>query len=89
MTADLIDEVRAIATDIFNMFGHDGSCSAPPESLDEWDSLQRLNLVLALEEYFAIEYAPADIESVKALADFAAVVREKREEVLGESRDVF
>lgn len=77
MTADSVEQVRAIASDIFNMFAQDESGGAPPECIDEWDSIQRLNLVLALEEHFGVEFAPEEIDAMKTLSDFASVVREK------------
>ncbi|MEJ2008191.1 MAG: acyl carrier protein [Acidobacteriota bacterium] len=55
MTVDTIEQVRAIASDVFGMFVQEESGGAPPENSDDWDSMLRLNLVLALEEHFGVE----------------------------------
>lgn len=78
MTANNAEQVRTIASDVFNMALMDDSPTAPPESIDEWDSMQRLNLVLALEEHFEIELTPEEIENMKTLADVALTVERKR-----------
>jgi acyl carrier protein len=78
MTADAADQVRTIASNIFNMLVQDGSPSSAPEAMDDWDSLQRLNLLLALEGHFEVEFVPEEIEKMKTLADFAEAVEKKR-----------
>lgn len=78
MTADAAEQVRTIASNIFNMLVQEESASSAPEAMDDWDSLQRLNLLLALEEHFEVEFAPEEIEKMKTLADFAAAVEKKR-----------
>lgn len=82
MTSNTAEQVRTIASDVFNMLAQGGSPGEPPEAINDWDSMQRLNLVLALEEYFAVEFGPEEIESLKTIADFAAIVEQKREQDL-------
>lgn len=84
MTTDTAEQVRTIASDVFNMALMDDSPAAPPESIDEWDSMERLNLVLALEERFEIELTPEEIENMKTLADIALTVERKRAQQPGE-----
>jgi acetyltransferase-like isoleucine patch superfamily enzyme/acyl carrier protein len=75
LTVNIADQVRTIASDVFMQ---DESSRVPPEVLDDWDSIQRLDLVLALETHFGVELAPAEIERMKTLDDFATVVDMKR-----------
>jgi acyl carrier protein len=77
MTTHAAEQVRMIASAIFNTFGQDGSASSPPENMDDWDSMLRLNLVLALEEHFAVEFTAEEIEAMKTLSAFAEVVEMK------------
>jgi acyl carrier protein len=78
MIADAVEQVRTIASDVFNMLVQEELPGSAPETMDDWDSMQRLNLVLALEEHFDVEFTPEEIEGMKTLSDFAAVVEEKR-----------
>lgn len=85
MTLETLDQVRKIATDVFSTIMSDAPAGAPPESVDDWDSMQRLNFVLALEEHFGFEFTPEEIERMKTLSNFAAVVEEKRGQVPGQA----
>lgn len=78
MMEDSVEQVRTIATDVFNMLVLDEARGAPPESIDDWDSIQRLNLVLALEEHFGTEFTSEEIERIRTLSDFVLVVQEKQ-----------
>ena len=84
MKMDSIEQVRTIASGIFNMLLQDESHASPPESIDDWDSMQRLSLVLALEEHFSLEFAPEEIEGMKTLADVAVMVGRKQGDGPGE-----
>lgn len=89
MNVDTIEQVRAIASDVFGMFVQEESGGAPPENIDDWDSMLRLNLVLALEEHFGVEFTPEEIEGMKTLADYAVVLIGKQGQRPGEAQVVF
>lgn len=84
MTPDPSEQVRAIASGVFFTLPQDEPSSAPPEAIDDWDSMQRLNLILALEEHFGVEFAIEEIEQIKTLADFCAVVQQKLRQTTSE-----
>lgn len=47
------------------------------------DSVQRLTLVVAIEDRFRICFAPEDEEQARTLADVVAIVRRRLEEQAG------
>jgi acyl carrier protein len=49
-----------------------------PDTISTWDSLQHLNLVLALEQEFRIEFTPEEIEQILSVELAAALLDEKR-----------
>jgi acyl carrier protein len=49
-----------------------------PETVPTWDSLQHLNLVLALEQEFRIQFTPEEVEQLLSVEVAAAVLEEKR-----------
>ena len=51
---------------------------ASPETIPTWDSLQHLNLVLALEEEFRIQFTPEEVEQLLSVEVTAAILEEKR-----------
>lgn len=77
MTADIFEEIQAVASDIFGVPVNKLQPSSSPESIENWDSIQHLNLVLALEEKFGIQLSPEEIEQMKSLGDTATLVKSK------------
>lgn len=45
-----------------------------------WDSLAHLNLILALEENYGIEFLPEEIEQVVTVRDVTEIVQRKLDE---------
>lgn len=77
MTASTYDQVRAIASDIFGIPADKLTADSSPETIENWDSMQHLNLVLALEEKFAMQLEPEEIEQMKSIGLVATVVDKK------------
>jgi len=46
--------------------------------VENWDSVQNLNLVLALEEEYGVQFAPEDLDQVKTLGSLARIVNARR-----------
>ena len=70
-------QVQAIASDIFGVSAGKITADSSPETIENWDSMQHLNLVLAIEEKFAVQLAPEDIEQMKTIGAAAALVAKK------------
>jgi acyl carrier protein len=49
-----------------------------PDNITSWDSLQHLNLVLALEQEFQVQFSPEEIEEILSVELAAALLDEKR-----------
>ena len=69
---DVLEAVRMIAGDLFEMepaqIGEDFS----PEKDARWDSLKHLGLVTAIEDQYDVAFEPEEIEQ---MTDIAAIVR--------------
>ena len=50
------------------------TADSSPETIENWDSMQHLNLVLAVEEKFGVQLEPEDIEEMKTIGEVAALV---------------
>lgn len=48
-----------------------------PDTIETWDSLQHLNLVLALEQEFHIQFTPEEIEQLLSVELISMLVDEK------------
>jgi acyl carrier protein len=79
LPASAYEQVRAIASDVFGVSPAKISPESSPETIESWDSMQHLNLVLAVEEKFGIQLAPEEIEQMKNIGAVAALVDRKLE----------
>jgi acyl carrier protein len=67
-----IERLRNIASDVLGVEPHSLSPESGPENVEAWDSVQHLNLVLALEQEYDLQFEPAEVESMKNLGAIAA-----------------
>jgi len=74
LTANTFEQVRNVASDIFGIPADGITAESSPETIDNWDSMQHLNLVLAIEEKFGVQLEPEDIEQMKNIGAVAALV---------------
>lgn len=47
------------------------------EDIDDWDSQNHIALTVATEEHFGIRFRTAELESLKNVSDFVALIRTK------------
>jgi acyl carrier protein len=77
LSGTAFEQVRGIASDVFGVPAGKLSPSSSPETIENWDSMQHLNLVLAIEEKFGIQLDPEEIEQMKTIGAVAALVDKK------------
>ena len=77
MSPAVFDQIRTMASDLFGVPADRITASSSPESLENWDSVQHLNLVLALEEKFGLQLSPEEIEQMKSVGDTAKLIESK------------
>ncbi len=70
-------QVQAIASDIFGVPSSKITADSSPETIETWDSMQHLNLVLAIEEKFGLNLSPEEIEEMKSVGAVATLVEKK------------
>ena len=75
MDEQVLSRVCEIASDIFEA---DVTSDSSPETVENWDSVHNLNLVLALEEEYGVQFAPEDLDQLKTLGSFARLVNTRR-----------
>lgn len=76
MTATF-EQVRDIASDIFGIPADTITPASSPQTIDNWDSIQHLNLILALEEKFNLQLSPEEIEEIKSIGAAAKLIESK------------
>jgi acyl carrier protein len=77
MNPAIFEKVRAIAADILQVKSGALRADSSPETVDSWDSVQHLNLVLALEESFGLQFSPEEMDQMKNIGQIAGIVEAK------------
>ncbi|MFZ0322122.1 MAG: acyl carrier protein [Candidatus Sulfotelmatobacter sp.] len=77
----VFEQVRSIASDLLGIPTNQISAASSPENIETWDSVQHLNLVLALEEKFQMQLSPEDIEQMKNIGDIVGLIERKRQSI--------
>jgi acyl carrier protein len=77
LTASTFEQVRGIASDVFGVPADTITAESSPQSIESWDSMQHLNLVLAIEERFGVLFEPEEMEEMKNIGAAAGMVDKK------------
>jgi acyl carrier protein len=77
MTTSVLDRVRHLAADLFDLPLETITSETSPATVERWDSLQHLNLVLSLEETFGLQFPPEETEQMSSIEAIARLVERK------------
>lgn len=77
MSTPVLSQVSVIVGDIFQIPASKIGPGTSPDTIAAWDSIQHLNLVLALEQEFGIQFTPEEIEQMPSVELIADLVSEK------------
>jgi acyl carrier protein len=75
--ASVLDRVRMLLADVLQIRIEEISADSSPDTIDTWDSLHHLDLVLALEQDFGLQFTPEEIEQLLSVHLVADLVMEK------------
>jgi acyl carrier protein len=75
--AAVFEQIRTMASDLFGVPVEQITAASSPQTLENWDSIQHLNLVLAVEEKFGVQLSPEEIEEMKNVGETAKLVESK------------
>ena len=73
----MLERTLAIVADIFEVPLEQVLPESSPDTIETWDSLRHLNLVLALEQEFGIQFSPEEIEQLLSVELIVALLAEK------------
>jgi len=77
MTPSLFEQVQRIAADLFLVPPVQITAESSPETLEGWDSVQHLNLILSLEQTFQVRIDPEDMDRMQTVGQIAELVESK------------
>jgi acyl carrier protein len=78
MPPPTLDEVRQAAADVFQVPLDQLSGGSSRDDVPQWDSLNHVNLVIALEQTFDVQFTPEQVEQMLTLELIAMLIDELR-----------
>ena len=76
-TSTIFQQVREISADLFQVPAEQITAESSPETLERWDSVQHLNLVLQLEQQFNVPFEPEEMDRMKNIGAVVDLVASK------------
>jgi acyl carrier protein len=77
MSDTILDEVRRIAGDVLGVPSDQVTAASSRDTLPSWDSLAHVNLVLALEQRFGVQFLPEEMMEMLNIDLVAMILSEK------------
>lgn len=77
MNDPLLDRVRQAVSDVFGVPLAEVVPDSSPQTVEAWDSMGHLNLVLALEQAFGVQLAPEEIAGMTSVRLAAQTLAKK------------
>lgn len=77
MHESITSEVINILSDLFIVSPEELSPDSSPDTVEAWDSLQHLNLVIDVEQKYNISLSPAEIEAMESVQAIVDIVNMK------------
>ena len=74
MSARIWQEVAGVAADVFDVDRASLKETSGPEQIETWDSVQHLNLILAMEAHFSLQFEPEEMDQMISLGRIAEIV---------------
>jgi acyl carrier protein len=77
MNTDIVDRLQLVFRDVFDdesIVLHDEMSA---KDVDGWDSLSHVQLIVAVESAFDIEFETAEISELKNVGDFINLIQKK------------
>jgi acyl carrier protein len=74
LNARIWQEVAGVAADVFGVDRASLKETSGPEQIEMWDSVEHLNLILAVEAHFSLQFDPEEMDQMTTLGRIAEMV---------------
>jgi len=77
MNSNVLERVKEIVADVFNVSKDRVTLQTSPNTIDTWDSIKHLDLILALEQEFTLQVTPDEMVEMKSVEVITKLITEK------------
>lgn len=74
---DIVKKLESIFLDTFTDTGYEFSAETSREDIDEWDSLNHIRLLTAIESEFGFQFDLDEIEDISSVSTIAEIISNK------------
>lgn len=74
----LSQQVRGVVSDVLGVPVASINADSSPQTIESWDSVQHLSLVMALEQALGVQFQPEEIDKMRTVGAIEALVVAKR-----------
>jgi acyl carrier protein len=79
MASDLVQErVRTVLATMLQLPESQITAEASSETLEKWDSIAHMNVMLALEETFSVSFTDNEIMRYRSFGDLSTLIEKKQ-----------
>jgi acyl carrier protein len=75
------NRIKKVMGDIFNIDVNSINDKSSSDSIENWDSLKHMNLLVALEEEFDVEFDDVDLENLLNFQLIHTAIRERIDDI--------
>jgi acyl carrier protein len=75
------NRIKKVMGDIFNIDVNSINDKSSSDSIENWDSLKHMNLLVALEEEFDVEFDDVDLENLLNFQLIYTAIRERIDDI--------
>ena len=76
-TADTLQKLESIFQDTFTGTGYEFSTETTRDDIDEWDSLNHIRLLTAIESEFEFQFDLDEIEDISSVSTIVEIINNK------------
>lgn len=77
MNTFVLSRIQSILSDVFSIPPEQITTEASPETIEAWDSMNHLNLLLAIEQEFGVQFKPEEMAQHMSVKDIATLLDKK------------
>ncbi|KSV58817.1 acyl carrier protein [Acetivibrio ethanolgignens] len=78
MTQEKIYEaLNEVFRDVFDDEDITVTAETTANDIEDWDSLEHINLVVAVEQYFQMKFTMGEVTSMKNVGEMVAIIQER------------
>ena len=74
---EILDRMNAVVSDILEIADLSLQRNLTAKDVQGWDSLAHINIIVAMENEFAVKFKLAEVKMLKSIGDFVDLVKTK------------